>query len=249
MNTLNMTQQKLFELGLTGMAQAFEKQLADARFVTMPFEQRLGLMLEEELLSKDLRKTNRLLKNAKLRHTQATLEDVDFRASRGLDVLQIQTLATTEWMTKKQNLIIVGSTGTGKTWLACAFAQQACRRGISTLYQTATRLFENIENSQADGSLPKLRRHLVGTQLLIIDDIGIGGIPSQICPALLEILDQQSINGSLILTSQYPTTKWYEFFADPTIADAILDRIIHQAHPIAIQGESMRRVRARKGIS
>lgn len=236
---------KLAQLGLHGMATALEKQQSEPKFTDMPFEQRLGLLIEQELLSKDARKIERLLKNAKLRYSQAVLEDIDYRNQRSLDPLQIQTLATGEWMRQKQNLILTGTTGTGKSWIACAFGQQACRRGLSTLYMTATRLFENLTVGMADGSLPKLRRQLISASLLIIDDVGIGGVPAQLGPILLEILDQQSMVGSLILTSQYPTNKWYELFEDATVADAILDRIVHRAHPIELKGESMRKLKGK----
>lgn len=242
----SMTSQMLGQLGLHGMADALERQQSDPSFATMPFEQRLGLLVEHELRDKENRKVERLLKKAKLRYSQAVLEDMDYRSGRGLDPLQIQTLATGDWMRHKQNLILTGATGTGKSWLACAFGQQACRQGIGTLYMTATRLFEELANSQADGSLPKLRRQLVTTPLLIIDDLGIGGINPQLGPALLDILDHQSMIGSLILTSQYPPSAWYDLFGDPTIADAILDRIVHRAHPLELKGESMRKLRAKK---
>lgn len=202
----------------------------------------LGLLIEQEMLSKDTRKIERLLKKAKFRYPQAVLEDIDYRNQRSLDPLQIQTLATGEWMRQKQNLIL---TGTGKSWIACAFGQQACRQGLGTLYMTATRLFENLTVGLADGSLPKLRRQLVSASLLIIDDVGIGGVPAQLGPILLKILDQQSMICSLILTSQYPTNKWYDLFVDSTVADAILDRIVHRAHPIELKGESMRKLKGK----
>lgn len=236
---------KLTQLGLHGMATALEKQQTEPKYAAMPFEQRLGLMIEQEILSKDNRKIERLLKKAKFRYPQAVLEDIDYRQQRGLDPLQIQTLASGDWMRQKQNLILTGAAGTGKSWIACAFGQQACRQGLGTLYMTATRLFENLTAGLADGSLPKLRRQLVNAPLLIIDDLGIGGVPGPLGPALLEILDQQSMIGSLILTSQYPTSKWYDLFGDPTIADAILDRIVHRAHPIELKGESMRKLKGK----
>lgn len=245
MMTYTSTGQKLAELGLRGMAAAFENQQIEPRFTTMPFEQRLGQMLDAEITARENRKVERLLAQAKLRYSQAALEDVDYRSSRGLDRLQVQTLASGDWMRQHQNLILTGATGTGKSWLACAFGQQACRQGVATQYMTATRLFEDLLLCQADGSLPKRRKQLVRTQLLIIDDLGIGGIDQRLGPILLEILDQQSMIGSLILTSQFPVDKWYDLFGDPTIADAILDRIVHRSHHIALKGESMRKLRAK----
>lgn len=181
-------------------------------------------------------------------HSQTVLEDIDYRSSRALNPAQIQSLATGEWMRQKQNLILTGATGTGKSWVACAFGQQACRQGLGVLYMTATRLFEDLANSLVDGRLRRLRSQLVKTPLLIIDDLGIGGIQPQLGPILLDILDQQSIIGSLILTSQYPVSKWYNLFDDPTVADAILDRIVHRAHPIELKGESMRKLTSQKTV-
>ncbi|SMC25652.1 DNA replication protein DnaC [Andreprevotia lacus DSM 23236] len=238
--------QKLADLGLAGMAAALLRQQADPTMTIMPFEQRLGLLLDEELNSRDNRRINRLMKQAKLRYNQAALEDVDYRSGRGLDRLQIQTLAGGEWMRQRQNLILTGPTGTGKSWLACAFGQQACRQGLLTYYTTATRLFEDLANSLLDGTLPKRRRQLARLPLLIIDDLGIGGIDPRLGPILLEILDQQSMEGALIITSQYPPEKWYDLFGDPTVADAILDRIVHRAHLMALKGESMRKLRGKK---
>lgn len=203
-------------------------------------------MLDAEHSSRETRKIERLVKAARMRESQATLEDVDFKASRALDRSTVMNLAKCEWLQRRQNLILTGATGTGKTWLACAFGNQACRQGFTAVYRTATQLFEDILLSQADNTLPKLRRQLIRTQLLIIDDLGIGGISTQLGPLLLEIIDQQSRNGSLLITSQYPQEKWYELFADPTIADAILDRIIHKSHTLQLKGESMRKVRARR---
>ncbi|HBP5921413.1 IS21-like element helper ATPase IstB [Pseudomonas aeruginosa] len=239
------TPQRLIELGLHGMALAYERQLNQPQLQQEAFDVRLGLMLDAEHSSRETRRVERLVKAARLRESQAVLEDIDFKASRGLDRSTVMNLAECEWLHRRQNLILTGATGTGKTWLACAFGNQACRQGFTTGYRTATQLFEDIRLSQADNTLPKLRRHLVRTQLLIIDDLGIAGISAQLGPSLLEIIDQQSLNGSLLITSQYPQEKWYELFADPTIADAILDRVIHKSHTLQLKGESMRKIRAR----
>ena len=147
---------------------------------------------------------------------------------------------------ERSTLVAEAGTGTGKTWLACALGNQACRLGTHTIYRTATKLFEDISLSYADHTIPKLRRQLIRAELLIIDDLGIGGIDAQLGPFLLEVIDQQSQSGSLLITSQYPQDKWYDLFADPTIADAILDRIVHKSHTIVLKGESMRRIKSRK---
>lgn len=240
------TPHRLIDLGLHGMARSYENQLHQPQLQQETFEVRLGLMLDAEYSSREARKIERLMRLARLRESQATLEDVDYKVSRGLDRSVVMNLAQCEWLRRRQNLLLTGATGTGKTWLACAFGNQACRQGFMTYYRTATQLFEDILLSHADNTLPKLRRQLVRTQLLIIDDLGIGGISAQLGPMLLEIIDQQSRNGSLLITSQYPQEKWYELFADPTIADAILDRIIHKSHIVQLKGESMRKVRAKR---
>ena len=245
MSILN-TSLRLSELGLHGMANAYDRQLSQPQLQQEAFDVRLSLMLDAEHSPRETRKIERLVKAARMRESQATLEDIDYKASRALDRSTVMNLAECEWLRRRQNLILTGATGTGKTWLACAFGNQACRQGFTTVYRTATQLFEDILLSQADNTLPKLRRQLVRTQLLIIDDLGIGGISVQLGPLLLEIIDQQSRNGSLLITSQYPQEKWYELFADPTIADAILDRIIHKSHTLQLKGESMRKIRARR---
>ncbi|MGY8829208.1 MAG: IS21-like element helper ATPase IstB [Pseudomonadales bacterium] len=244
--TATNTCQRLVELGLRGMALAYERQCDQPAIQTQAFDVRLGDLLDVEAAERDTRKVERYLKAAKLRFSQAALEDVEYRSGRGLDHSQIMALAEGEWIRRKQNLILTGATGTGKSWLACAFGNQACRQGFTTHYCTSTRLFEDISRSHADGSLPKLRRQLIKTQLLIIDDLGIGGIEKHLGPALLEIIDQQSMNGALLLTSQFPTEKWYDLFGDPTIADAILDRIVHRAHMLPLSGESMRKRKGKK---
>ncbi|MBY1009172.1 ATP-binding protein [Pseudomonas aeruginosa] len=243
MSRIVSTTQRLEGLGLSGMAAAYERQLNHPDLQQQAFDVRLGLMMDAEASERETRKIDRLIKGARLRDGQATLEDVDYKVSRGLDRSLIMSLAECEWLRRKQNLVLTGATGTGKTWLACAFGSQACRQGFITSYRTATQLFEDILLSQADNTLPKLRRQLIRTQLLIIDDLGIGGINAQIGPFLLDIIDQQSRSGSLLITSQYPQDRWYDLFVDPTIADAILDRILHKSHTLPLKGESMRKMK------
>lgn len=242
----NLTITKLQDLGLNGMARALGFQLEQPQVQKLGFDERFGMLLDAETSDRETRRIDRLLKAAKLRHSAASLEDVDYRPSRQLDQALVMSLADCAWIQRRQNLILTGATGTGKSWLACAFGRQACRTGHAVYYTTATLLFENLVLAQADGSLPKLRRQLVKTSLLIIDDLGIGGIDNNLGPILLDIIDQQSAQGSLLITSQFPAGKWYDLFNDPTVADAILDRIVHRAHFIELKGESMRKLRAKK---
>ena len=241
----SIIQNKLQELGLKGMARALEMQLQLPEQQRLGFEQRLGMLIDAEVSDRDTRKTERHLKGARLRFANAVMEDINYRRDRKLDQQLIKSLADCAWIQRRQNIIVTGATGTGKSYIACAFGAQACRQGLLTHYTTATQLFEQLALAKADGSLPKLRRQLVKTQLLIIDDWGLGGVDPSLGPALLDVIDLQSNNGSLLITSQYPTEKWYEQFNDPTIADAILDRIVHRAHRLQLHGESMRKVKGK----
>lgn len=237
------TQQQLSELGLKGMQRAIELQSQQPNIQRLSFEERLAMALDAEISDRESRRIERFKKAAKLRQGRACIEDIDFHPSRKLDQALIMGLADCAWIERHQNLILTGATGTGKSWMGCAFGVQACRRNYLTYYTTATQLFEDLARAQMDGTLPKFRRMLVKTQLLILDDLGIGGIDNNLGPILLDIIDQQSQRGALLITSQYPTEKWYDLFNDPTIADAILDRIVHQAHFIKLQGESLRKTR------
>lgn len=242
----HQTISQLQALGLHGMLRALNRQQEEPPSQKLSFDERFAMLLDAEHSDREGRKIERLLKAAKMRQTGASLEDVDYRASRGIDPAMVASLGDCTWIARRQNLALTGVTGTGKSWLACAFGKQACRSGYSVYFTTATLLFENLVTAQADGSLPKLRRQLVKTQLLIIDDFGIGGIDVHLGPILLDIIDQQSMQGSLLITSQFPPEKWYDLFNDPTVADAILDRIVHRAHFMELKGESMRKIRAKK---
>lgn len=236
----------LLQLRLSGMAAEFVRQSNDRKIQESSFDNRLSLLIEAETMTKSNRRINALLKRAKLRYAQATLEDVIYQSNKGLERLQINQLATCNWIEHHHNVLITGSTGTGKSWLACALAVQACRQGLSVTYMTATTLFDNIRLSQADGSILKFKRSLTRQSLLVIDDFGLGGVPDDLAHILLEILDQQSMSGSVMMTSQYPHDVWYELIGDPTVADAILDRLIHGAYCFNLEGESMRKLNARK---
>jgi len=240
---MNTTEHQLNDLGLRGMARALVLQRDNPAALQLGFEERLGMMLDAEVAERDSRRIERLLKAAKLRFGQASLEDVDFRPGRKLDRQLLMSLADCAWIQRRNNLILTGATGTGKSWLACALGNQACRAGMMIYYTTSTKLFEDLSIAMGDGSLPKLRRQLIKLELLIIDDVGIGGIDVALGPTLLEIIDLQSVNGSLLLTSQFPPDRWYDLFNDPTVADAILDRVVHRAHRLELHGESMRKLR------
>ncbi len=239
----NITQDKLRALSLHGVLRAYELQLKQPTASKMSFDDRLGLLLDAEFSDRENKRISRFLKAAKLRHSNASIENIDFNPARKLNQPLILSLADCGWIQRSENLIFTGLTGTGKSWLACALGNQACRRNYTTYYSTATQLFGDIARAQTECSLPRLKRSLIKTQLLILDDFGIGGVANSVGPILLDIIDQQSSNGSLIITSQFPTAKWHDFFSDPTVADAILDRIVHRSQVLNLEGGSMRKVK------
>lgn len=241
----NLTHEKMRSLGLHGMLRALELQLEQPKSQNLSFDERIGVLLDAEFSDRENRRISKLLKSAKLRHTNANIEGIDFHPSRKLNQSLILNLADCGWIDRHQSLIFTGLTGTGKSWLACAFGNQACRRNYSTYYTTTTQLFEDILRAQAECTLPRLKRALIKNQLLILDDFGIGNVDQAIGPILLDVIDQQSANGSILITSQFPTNKWHDFFNDPTVADAILDRVIHHSQIFKLQGESMRKTKAK----
>lgn len=238
------TQSKLQQLQLSGMAKAYRDQLEQPRMQELPFDDRLGLMVDRELSERENRKLSRLLKQAKLRYA-AHLEDVDYRSSRGLDKQVIAGLAGCAWISQQQNLLLTGATGTGKSWLACAFGSQACRQGYSVIYKSASKLYEELQIAIGDGSLPKYRTALSKVHLLILDDFGLAPVEPTVGYTLLDIVDQRMQTGSLIITSQFPTEHWHSMFNDATLAEAILDRIVHRSHRIGLKGESLRKQAAK----
>jgi len=235
----------LQELSLKGMLQGYELQTTSSSYSQMPFDERLGLLLVEEKNFKKNAKIKRLLKNAKLRYEAASFELIDLKASREIDLTLLRELETLNWVHNNQNIIITGATGTGKSWLACALISKACRLGHSALYITAKNLFENISLAVADGSIRKLLNQLMRFKILVIDDWCLGGIDNRLCPHLLEIIDRRSIDGSLVLTTQFPIPEWFNSFDDETIADAIIDRVVHNSHDLALKGPSLRRTKAK----
>lgn len=231
-------------LKLSSMARAYDAQLQQPKLHELAFDDRLALLLEAEDSSRRNRKLTRLVSQASFRE-QAALEDVDYRAGRGLDKALMASLATCSWITRHQNLLILGPTGLGKTWLACAIGHQACRQGMTVKFHRVSDLFDTIADAQHDGTLPKLKLALTKPDLLILDDFGIGDMSTTASQLLLDVLDGRMHRGSLLVTSQYPIDAWHGLFPDPTIADAALDRFVHNSHRINLKGESMRKLRAK----
>jgi len=234
------TMDKLHTLKLNGMADAFKEQLEQHDIGHLTFEERFGLLVDRHWTWKEDRRMKRLLKSAKLK-TNACIEDIDFRKPRGIDRSVVLRLASCRWINSIQNIIITGPTGAGKTFLACAFANKACREGFTTLYRRAPRLFQEIAIARADGSYVKLMNKFATTKLLIIDDFGLAPLLDSERRELLEVIEDRQGLSSTIIVSQVPIKNWHENIGDPTIADAILDRIVHNAHKFELEGDSMRK--------
>ncbi len=233
-------------LKLDGMARAFEEQGAQPIAHNLSFEERFGLLVDRELAWRDTRRLERLLKLARLKYPGACIEDIDTRAARGLDQRLVATLASCDWVRGGQSIITTGATGLGKTWLACALGNQACRQGFSVLYARFSRLLEELRIAHGDGSFGRRLASLARTDVLILDDWGLSPIGQAERTDLLEVLDDRTSGHSTVITSQLPVDSWYGYLNDPTLADAILDRVVHQSHRIALKGESLRKKVAEK---
>ena len=232
---------QLKTMKLDGMARAFEEQLALPATGELCFEERFGMLVDRELAWRDSRRLERLLKAAKFKHPNACLEDVDYRAGRGLDKRFIATLSNCDWVRSAHNVLLSGPTGVGKTWLACALGQLACRQGFSALYLRTSRLFQELRIARGDASYTRRLVHLAKIDVLLLDDWGLNPLDQPARSDLLEILDDRAGTRSTIVTSQLPVDQWYAYLNDPTLADAILDRLIHVAHKLVLKGESLRK--------
>jgi DNA replication protein DnaC len=240
------THDRLVALGLTGMAKALAEQREQRPVEGLTFEERLGLLVDREAAERQSKRLVTRLKSANLRQT-AVVEDLDTRAARGLDKALFAKLATGEWIGRRQDLLITGKTGTGKSWLACALGHKACRDDRSTLYWRVPRLLDALALARGDGRYPRLLKSLARVDLLILDDWGLAPLTSSQGRDLLEIVDDRHGRRSTIVTSQLPVDHWHEMIADPTIADAVLDRLVHTAHRIALTGETLRDPKNKSG--
>lgn len=234
------TLEKLQALRLEGMVQALEEQRRQNEILHLDFEARLALLVERQWLWKENRGLAIRLKNAQLK-IHASLEDLDYRTSRGLKRAQMDQLRASQWVKDHRNCLITGPTGSGKTYLACALGHQACREGYRTIYYYAPKLFRALETAQAEGSLLSLLKKLARASLIIIDDLGISSVSGKLYREFLEILDDRQGQGATLITSQFPLAQWHEVIADPTVADAILDRLVHNAYRLELKGESLRK--------
>lgn len=234
------TMTKLYSMKLNGMAEAYEEQRQQTRMGALSFEERFALLVERQWLWKENRALSARLAYAGLKES-ACVEDLDFRDARGLKRPVIEQLSTCEWIRYHQNVTVTGPTGTGKTFLACALAHKACREGYRAVYFYGPKLFRELTMARADGSLAKLLKKVAKAQLLVVDDWGLAKLDEQHYRDFLEILDDRQGQGCTLITSQFPVSTWHETIADPTVADAILDRLIHNAHRVELKGESLRK--------
>jgi len=237
------TIEKLNSMKLTAMAKAFADQIQCPDIAQLTFEERFGLIVDHQMTDLENRRMQSRLKKAKLR-LPASLEDLDFKQGRGLDRSTVMSLALNQWVTSHHNILVTGPTGAGKSYLACALAQKACRDGYATLYQRVPRLLQEIAVSRLDGRYAKLIAPIIKNEVLILDDLLISPLTREEQRELLEIVEERYDRKATIITSQLPVKAWHDAMQDPTLADAILDRLVHNAYKLELKGESMRRKRS-----
>ena len=235
------TIEKLHALRLDAMASAWSEQAKTTDTTKLAFDERFGMLVDAEWIARENKRLARSLKEAKLRLAQACIEDIDYSARRELDKSVMRQLAACGWVHEHQNVIVSGATGVGKTYIACALAQQACRKGYRAMYRRASRLFDELVLARADGSYARLLTRLARVDVLVVDDWGIAPARDQERHDLLEILEDRYGSRSTIFASQLPVAKWHEYLGEPTVADAILDRLVHNAHRVVLKGPSRRK--------
>jgi len=237
------TLDKLRSMRLNAMADTWQEQQRSTDIATLSFDERLGLLVDAQYMHRENRRLARRLNEAKLRHSQACIEDFDSVEKRGLSRSLVQKLATCSWIAEHLNVVLTGATGVGKTYLACALGQRACRNGYRVMYRRVPRLVDELTLARADGSLPRLLSRFARLDLLILDDWGITPLRDPDRRDLLEVVEDRDGSRSTLVTSQIPISKWHDYLGDPTVADAIADRLLHSAHRITLKGPSRRKDR------
>lgn len=244
MKLIQQTIEKLSQMKLYTIADALREQLQQPSLQELSFEERIAMLVDREWITRENRKLQRRLKAARLKQ-QASIEDIDFRHPRGLDKSVMLTLSNCNWIRNHQNVIITGQTGIGKSYLGEALAQKACREGFTALYYRVPRLFRDMAIARGDGSYGKLLGGLAKADVLVVDDWGLSPLNDAERRDFLEIMEDRHGIRSTVITSQYPVAKWHELIGEPTLADAILDRIVHNAYKIILKGESLRKTKAK----
>lgn len=234
------TIEKLHALRLGVMAEAWNAQAKNPQTTTLSFDERFGLLVDAEYLARDNRRLDRLLKDAQLRYPTACIEDVEPSSSRGLDKAQLRQFASGTWIHEHLNMVLSGKTGVGKSYIACALAQHACRKGYRVLYRRVPRLFDELALARAEGSYAKHLGKLSKVDLLLLDDWGLGSLKEPQRNDLLEVVEDRYARASTLITCQLPIDKWHQWIGDPTIADAILDRLVRNAYKVELTGPTRR---------
>lgn len=236
----NQTQNKLHSLRMLGMIKALEEQSKSTQYHSMTFEERFGLIVDREFNHRNNRQIERRIKNGTLKFPSACPEDVDWKAQRGLDKNQFLALQSCSWIVEKQNIILIGPTGTGKTWLSCALSQKACVEGFTVKFYRTPRLFADLNAAKSDGTFMKLLKKIARYDVVVFDDWGQPLNDSE-RRDFMEIIEDRNESRSTIFTTQLSTEKWHEVIGDPTTADSIMDRIIHRAHVLNLSGDTQRK--------
>ncbi len=241
----NPTLEKLEKLRLYGMAKCVEEQFGKTDYDDLTFEERIGIMVDREIIEHENRRLRTRLKQAKLRQ-QACLEDIDYRQRRGLDKSLVKSLETCKWINDHLNVLVTGPCGAGKSFIACALGHRACMEGYKVFYTKASRLFERLALARGDGRYARIMENLAKRDLIIIDDWGLSTLTDQESKDLFEILEDRHDNRSTVIAGQLPIEHWHDTIKNPALADAVMDRLVHNAYKIQLTGESMRKVKSQR---